>query len=186
MTELPVQALLLEAIDVLDRLHVDSMIMGGFAVRSWGVPRPTYDADIAVAAEGEALARVLDALESAGFEVAPEHRGSFLDRVGGMEKVKVTRFAAGSVWEVDLFVAKGAFFESSMARRRKHRLEGREVHVMAPEDVILLKLLAYRRKDQLDVEEILKIQTDLDLSHLRSWAMRLGVAEKLEAFLGSA
>jgi hypothetical protein len=58
LTELPVQALLLEAIEILDRLHVDSMIMGGFAVRSWGVPRPTYDADLAVAAEGEALARV--------------------------------------------------------------------------------------------------------------------------------
>jgi len=72
-----------------------------------------------------------------------------------------------------------------MARRRKRRLEGREVHVMAPEDVILLKLLAHGRKDQLDVEEILKIQDGLDLSHLRSWATRLGVAERLEAFLGN-
>jgi hypothetical protein len=39
VTELPIQALILEAVDVLDRLRVDWMIMGGFAVRSWGVPR---------------------------------------------------------------------------------------------------------------------------------------------------
>jgi hypothetical protein len=103
-----------------------------------------------------------------------------------MDKVKVARLAAGSVWELDLFVARGAFFESAMARRRKRRLDAHDVHVMAPEDVILLKLLARRRKDQLDVEEILKIQTGLDLSHLRSWATRLGVAERLEAFLGGA
>lgn len=179
------QALLLEVIGVLDRLQVDSMIMGGFAVRSWGVPRPTYDADLAVAAEGEALARVLAALGAAGFEVPPEHEGHFVDRVGAMEKVKVTRFAAGSVWEVDLFVAKGAFFESAMARRRGRQVEGREVYVMAPEDVILLKLLANRRKDRLDVEEILKIQADLDLSHLRSWAKRLGVLARLEGFVSS-
>jgi hypothetical protein len=54
---------------------------------------------------------------------------------------------------------------------------------MSPEDVVLLKLLAYRRKDQLDVEEILKISVDLDLDHLRQWAARLGVSERLEAFL---
>lgn len=186
MTELPIQALLLQAIEVLDRLRVDSMIMGGFAVRSWGVPRPTYDADVAVAAEGESLLRVLDALRSAGFEIPRAHETGFVDRIGGMEKVKVTRFAAGSVWELDLFVAKGPFFRSAMGRRRKRRLESRDVHVMAPEDVIVLKLLAHRRKDQLDVEEILKIQTDLDLAYLRSWAERLGVADRLEEFLRDA
>lgn len=184
MTELPIQTLLLEAIEVLDRLGIEFMIMGGFAVRSWGVPRPTYDADLAIAAQGDALAGVLSELRAAGFEVPREHEAEFLDRIGDMEKVKVTRFADGSVWDVDLFLAKGSFFESAMARRRTRTLDGRDVYVMAPEDVILLKLVAYRRKDQVDVEEIVKIQTDLDLSHLRSWANRLGVADRLDEFLG--
>jgi len=183
LTELPAQALLLEAIALLDELCVESMIMGGFAVRTWGVPRPTYDADLAIAAEGDSLATVLQTLESAGFDVPAEHSRGFVDRIANLEKVKVSRFAGGSVWGVDLFLAKGPFFESAMARRRKRSLEGRAVQVMAPEDVILLKLLAFRRKDQLDIEEILKIQSNLDFDHLRDWASRLDVSDRLGEFL---
>ena len=54
---------------------------------------------------------------------------------------------------------------------------------MAPEDVILLKLIAYRRKDQLDVEEIVKVTPDLDKAYLRSWAARLDVSGRLAEFL---
>lgn len=49
MTELPIQRLLHEVIDVLESCKVPYVIMGGFAVRTWGVARPTYDADMAVA-----------------------------------------------------------------------------------------------------------------------------------------
>ena len=73
-----------------------------------------------------------------------------------------------------------------LRRRRTSHIEGREVFVMAPEDVILLKLIAYRRKDQLDVEEILKVTTDLDHAYLGDWASRLDVSRRLAEFLPEA
>lgn len=78
--------------------------------------------------------------------------------MGGIAKLKVTRFEGRTVWEVDFFVVAGDF---------------------------LLKLLAHRRKDQLDVEEILKI-AKVDVAYLRLWADRLGVRDRLEPFLTSA
>ena len=183
MTELPIQALLLEAIAVLDGLKVPYMVMGGFAVRAWAIPRPTYDADLAIDVDDDGLARLLDTLQEAGFEVPGEYAGGFRDKVAGIEKVKVTRVAGESVWEVDLFLARGEFFRSALRRRRPQQLAGHPVQIMAPEDVILLKLIAHRRKDQLDIEEILKVMGDLDLGYLRSWAQRLDVAQRLEVFL---
>jgi hypothetical protein len=183
LTELPIERFLFEVIETLDRAGIPYMVMGGFAVRTWGIPRPTYDADLAVAADGERLAGLLDLLSEAGFDVPEEHRKGFVDRVGGMGKVKVTRFEAGSAWDVDLFLVRGAFLESALSRRRQVHLGGRPVWVTSPEDIILLKLIAFRRKDQLDIEEILRISLDLDREYLERWAAKLDVTVRLEEFL---
>jgi hypothetical protein len=57
--------------------------------------------------------------------------------------------------------------------------------VCHPEDLILLKLLAGRPKDRIDVGDILFIQGQLDEAYLREWASRLGVADLLNEMLGS-
>jgi len=183
VTELPVQRLLLEAVSILERLKVPYMIMGGFAVRVWAIPRPTYDADLAVAVDEDGMKAMLDALEQGGFDVPDEHRKGFRDVVAGMQKVKATRFESGTVWDVDLFVVRPGLLESALRRRRSCPLADRVVWVMAPEDVILMKLVAWRRKDQLDVEEIVKVTTDLDRIYLREWAIRLNVESRLREFM---
>lgn len=172
MNELPIQKLFVDAIAVVDRERIPYAIMGGFAVRSWGVPRPTYDADLAIVADRASVVRLLNALAIAGFEVPDDHLKGFIDSVAGIGKVKVTRFVERTVWEIDLFLARGPFLESAMQRRRHVTLGDQTVWVLAPEDLILLKLIAHRRKDQLDVEEILKIARDLDVAYLRRWAVR--------------
>ncbi len=183
MTELPAQRFLLEAIRVLETLGIDYMVMGGFAVRTWGIPRPTYDADIAVAADDRKLPDLLTALEGAGFDVPQEHKKGFQDTVSGFRKVKVTRFEGTSVWDVDLFLVRGAFLESAIRRRGSRTLDGRTAWVISAEDLILMKLIAHRRKDQLDVEEILRITPAVDRTYLNEWAQSLGVTERLEEFL---
>jgi hypothetical protein len=186
VTELPIQRLLMEAIAVIDRLNIRYAVMGGFAVRTWGIPRPTYDADLAIAADDSELIQLLEALRRAGFEVPEEHARGFVDSLAGIGKLKVTRFEGRSVWEIDLFLARGPFLESAISRRKRVRPAGRQAWVLAPEDLILLKLLAYRRKDQLDVEEILKVTRNVDSGYLRDWARKLGVSDRLEEFLGAA
>lgn len=183
MTELPIQALLLEVVAILDEAGVPYGIMGGFAVRTWGIPRPTYDADLAITADAATLADLLERLREADFDVPLEYAAGFTDVVAGMQKVKVTRFVDRSVWDVDLFLANAPLLESAMGRRRRVTLAGQPVDVLAPEDIILLKLVAHRRKDQLDVEEILRITTDLDHSYLATWAATLRVSDRLREFL---
>lgn len=182
MTELPVQRMLLETVSVIERLGIPYAVMGGFAARAWGLPRPTFDADIAIAVDAEGLQGLFDALEQVGFEVPPEHRTGFLDVVAGFQKAKVNRFLDRHVWNTDLFVVNGEFLESAVARARRTTIGPSRVRVMAPEDIILLKLIASRRKDLADVEEIVALCRDLDVSYLRGWAARLGVRDRLKEF----
>lgn len=182
MTELPVQQILLDTVSVIERLGIPYAIMGGFAARAWGLPRPTFDADIAVAVDADSLQQLFDALEREGFDVPSEHKSGFLDVVAGFKKAKVNRFIDRHVWHTDLFVVRGAFLGSALARARLATVEQRPVRVMAPEDIILLKLIAHRRKDLADVEEILAVCKDLDVSYLHEWATKLDLTDGLAEF----
>ena len=51
------------------------------------------------------------------------------------------------------------------------------------EDLILMKLMANRLKDQVDVEDIFFMQGQLDEDYMRSWAKRLNVLPLLEQAL---
>ena len=182
MTDLPIERILLEGVAQIERLGIDYAVMGGFAARAWGLPRPTFDADIAVAVEGEALQGLFTALEAAGFDTPPEHRTGFLDNVGGFSKARVTRLVGGHVWSTDLFLVQGALLKSALARARRAMIGQRQVRVMAPEDIILLKLIAHRRKDLADVEEIVAVCVGLDVGYLREWAAKLGILDRLAEF----
>ena len=183
MTDLPVEQVLLESIAQVERLGISYAVMGGFAARAWGLPRPTFDADIAVAVDAAGLQRLLAALEAAGFDVPPEHRAGFLDTIGELEKVKVTRFVARHVWSTDLFIVRGAFLNSALSRAVSAMIGGKPVRVMTAEDLILLKLMAHRRKDLADIEDIISGCPTLDERYLRVWAAKLDVANRLAEFL---
>jgi hypothetical protein len=183
MTELPLQSVLERVLGALDRTSIPYMIMGGFAVRAWGIPRPTYDVDLTLQTDADALERFLAVAESDGFLVPEEHRKGFQDTLAGMSKIRIQRFEDRTVWDIDLFLVTTDYQRAAFPRRRKVRFLGTERWTMAPEDLILHKLLARRRKDLLDVEEIFQVCTDMDTAYLKSWAGALGVSAALSEFL---
>ena len=176
----PVFQVLQRTLDVFTRTGVDCAVMGGFAVRHWALPRPTYDVDFAVAVQGEELMRLLHAFEEAGFSVPAEFLSGFADTLAGMRKVNLGCVESSSVWRVDLFLANTAFVRSAFDRRVPSTLEGRAVPVVSAEDLLLFKLLANRTKDRADVEDLLLVVGPLDHGYLRDWATKLGVETLLE------
>ena len=84
------------------------------------------------------------------------------------------------------FVVKktGVFWEGEFARRRRVEIEDFHVFVVAPEDLILNKLLWAKAADsslQLrDVKQIVHDMNDLDMEYIRQWAGRLSVEKQLE------
>ena len=186
MTPLPIHAVFAEALEVLESSRLPFAIMGGFAIRALGLPRPTYDGDLVVEADVEQSLDLFRRFDEAGFRVPEEFSKGFRDHLHGMEKVAIHKLEERHDWRIDLFFPTTPLLKSAFARRKQLKFMGKERAVLTAEDIVLLKLLAGRTKDKLDIEELLKIHRSLDIAYLTLWAGRLDLAAELREQLRAA
>jgi len=177
----PVINSLLTIIDCLDAKNVPYAVMGGLAVRVHAVPRPTNDVDLTISIQRTKLEEWYEQLEQAGITVPIVYRNGWVDEVANMPLVKLKIYLDQTQGvDLDVFIAESAFQESLMSRRITARMEDRKISVVTPEDLILLKLIANRPRDLLDVADVLFVQGELDQRYMRQWAASLGIETRLE------
>ncbi len=149
--------------DALEKREISYAIGGALALGFYAVPRATVDVDINVFLDPcNGLPLTLAVLESAGFvadaelEVLAEQavqEGQFRGRVSGLR--------------VDVFVPAIPYYASLAERRREVTLLGDPVWILGPEDLVVLKMVFFRRKDLADVEAVLRDQEHLDRDFVR-------------------
>jgi len=169
--------------EVLEGLGVEYAVMGGIAVRVYGIPRPTYDIDFTAAVPRDRLPELFRLVEKLGYTEPEVSAQGWVDQVAGMPVVKLRLDLAEHGVDVDIFLAESAFQRSLLARRRRERIGDSSVWIVAPEDLILLKLLAYRPRDLADIADVLFTQGQLDEPYMRRWAAQIGVLDRLEQLL---
>jgi len=172
-----------EMTGMFDALGIHYVVMGGIAARAYGLPRPTYDLDFTASISRDRLPEVYHAVRNLGYSVSEPYLQGWVDSVGEMPLVKLRLFVEGNGIDVDVFLAESAFQESVVARRRQAIVDGNQVWLVSPEDLILLKLIAYRPRDIGDIGDVLFTQGQLDLTYLRDWAEQLGLLDRLELAL---
>jgi hypothetical protein len=180
-----IEQALLDFIDVFNELELSYAIMGGMAVRAHSIPRPTWDVDLLIAVERESLAKVFTAVEERGYTVPDAYRGGWVDRVADMPLVKFRVYLEGGGVDVDVFLAEDEYQQELLLRSRPTETDVGRLNVVTPEDLVLLKLLASRPRDLIDVADLLFIQGPMDVDYMRKWARRLGIADRLEDVLSN-
>jgi len=175
-----------QVVQILNELQIEFAVVGGIAVRVLGIPRPTHDLDFTLALDHAALGRLFERLEAIGLTVSDEYRTGWRDRVADMPLVKAKLYLAGRSIDVDMFLAETEFQQSLMSRRHRQTVEGIELWMVTPEDLILLKLMANRIRDQADIADVLFMQGKLDEQYMRHWAKALSVEALLEKSLADA
>ncbi len=133
---------------VLESLEIEYFACGGVSVAVWGDPRETVDVDAVVCVADEDIDDLVRALAKASFTCTEEERATFA--VDGWLRLDFRGRHA------DLTLGRTPFDESALARRRRVRMFGSEVWVVAAEDLILYKLVAHRYKDLGDAETVLE------------------------------
>jgi hypothetical protein len=167
-----VRSPLAEALAALGRglaeLRVPWYLFGAQAAILYGAARLTGDADVTVRLGKQPAAALAAALEKQGFRLRVRDVEDFVART------RVLPFAhLGSAMPVDVVLAGPGLEEQFMRRRRKRTVEGVRVFVASPEDLVVMKMLAGRGKDEEDVVAILAAQRRLDLRLVRATLRRL-------------
>jgi hypothetical protein len=165
---------------VFDGLKAPYVVMGGMAVRFYGIPRATYDVDFTVALERERLPELYLRVRELGYSIPDPYDAGWVDSVAGMPLVKARLYLEGRGIDVDLFLAESRFQKQLLLHRRQELLDDAPIWLVSPEDLILLKLLAGRPRDHADIGDILFTQGKLDEDYMRQWAKELGVVTDLE------
>jgi hypothetical protein len=180
MEDLPLIQALRSLLAFLAREQVDYMLLGGMAIRTLAIPRPTYDLDLQLVT-GEADSKAF-ALRSAqeGYSVDEPHLRGFVDHLRGLSKISMS-VPAGDRWvPVDVFLSGSDYQRAAFARRRRHDTDLGPLWLVSPEDLLLHKLIANRPRDRADIADLLLVTGPMDEAYLREWAARLGVSERLE------
>lgn len=179
----PLIATLRDFLRILDERNLEYALMGGFAVRAYGIPRPTYDVDFTIGIPREELNSFYESLEESGYTVPEQYRSGWVDQIAGMPLVKFKLYIGSESIDVDVFLAESDYQKELLKRRRKAEIDNLTAWLVTPEDLLLLKLIANRPRDLGDIADIRVVQGDLDEPYMRHWAAELDIADRLEKML---
>src|SRR6185437_10425565 len=101
---------------VFERLGVRYAVMGGIAVRTHGIPRPTQDVDFTVAIERGRLPEFYEAASGLAYTVSEAYLSGWVDQVAGMPLVRVRRYVADRGVDVDIFLGESPFQQELLGR----------------------------------------------------------------------
>ena len=146
-------------------------VFGAQAVVAHGRPRLTADVDVTVDLAGASHAALVSVLAPHGFTLrfalTPEH----------LAETRLLPMIHRSGVPLDLVIAAPGLDEEFLERARPADLGGVEVPVVSAEDLIVMKILAGRRKDVEDVRGVLAHQAGrLDLVRVRTLLAELEAA----------
>lgn len=154
---------------LLARYGDRGIVIGGVATSLMARPRLTVDVDAVMLVSVDGLPQLIAAAESVGL---------FLRHPDGAEFARKHRVLllrhneSGTPLDVSL----GALpFEVEAVKRGVKRSFGSvEVILPTPEDLIIMKAVARRPKDLLDIEAIAQAHPNLDRPRIRRWVQEFG------------
>ncbi len=175
--------LLLQLLDdvclTLDKADIPYAICGGVALSVWGEARTTFDVDLVVGVDpSEIDAMCAEFEKSPHFELDPS--------VTPMPRTTLVRIfqidhqpTPSELLRADLLVFDEQLSSKIISRRRKGAFAGRDYWFCSPEDLIVLKLIAQRPRDRVDVLSVLETMgEELDQSYIDDGVRTAGKSDE--------
>jgi hypothetical protein len=158
----------------LDRLFASAgvpyVIIGAHAVNAWVEPRFTADIDVTIEMNTAALQRLREVLAAEGFHLLQEQGA---DLASGPDFLRF-RSLDGSI-TLEFQAAKTEFQREAIRRA----VTAGDTRVATVEDLIIMKLIADRPKDRVDLLELAALP-NVDWDYVDHWAHEWQIADRLE------
>jgi len=151
---------------MLESGNVPFAFGGALALAYYAEPRATVDVDLNVFVAPDVVDRVAEVLAPLGIRASAADRR--LVRRDGHVRLY------WGVTPVDLFFAYDAFHFHAEQRVRRVPFGSETILVLAPEDLLVCKVVFNRRKDWIDIEQMLLLTAGtLDLDDVRRWIVAI-------------
>src|SRR5262245_5930781 len=144
--------------------RVPHALIGGVAVSLIANPRFTADVDAVIWLERARWESLVSAGSAHGFVPRIGDAIEFAER----SRVLLLTHAPTGI-NVDISVGALPFEKEAIDRVRTLEASGVTLRVPTPEDLIIMKAVAHRRQDALDIEQIVSATANLDLRRIRYW-----------------
>ena len=140
-------------------------IIGGTALPRWGEPRFTKDVDLVVVTSLQEGVAPFVRLLLTRFASREQ------DAVGFARQYRVVKLTASNQCDIDVSLGLPGYEEGMIRRTVEYELvRGKSVCVCSAEDLIILKSVAGRPQDLIDIEGVIVRQRDaLDTRYIRKW-----------------
>ena len=143
---------------------------GAIAFAYYGEPRATIDIDVNVFVRPDRANEVFAALAPLG--VTQPADATRVAQRDGQVRLRWGRTP------VDLFFAYDAFHDHAMTRTRLVPFGAETIPILAAEDLTVCKTIFDRRKDWIDIDQILALTAgELDVDDVRRWVTRIAGAD---------
>ena len=169
----------------LDAARIPYMITGSMAFAFYATPRMTRDIDIVIALSPADTERLVSLFQHDCY-LDPESITQAIRRHGMFNIIHNE-----TIIKADFIVRKDdAYRRIEFSRRRAIDIGGVTIYLVAPEDLILSKLVwAQDSASELqlrDIKQLLCSVTELEMDYLREWAQYLKVEKRLAEVMRDA
>ena len=171
----PLQALQ----NLLSQFHEQGVIIGDVAVSLLGTPRYTVDLDAVFLLALDDIPRLLSEAEKLGIEPRIADPISFARK----SRVLLLRHSPSGI-DIDLSLGILPFEYEMVERSRIVDLGTIQLRLPTPEDLIIMKAIAHRLKDLVDIQAIAASHPNIDKERIRSWVEQFGEALDLPELWG--
>ncbi len=140
---------LIKIIKTLNKHKIKYLLIGGFAAVLYGVPRSTFDIDIAISPDSKNIGDTITLLSGLGFSQIPEEESHIKQEHG----IALTN---GKV-EVDLMFIEQPMFDIIYEYHTKLSYKGTIIKLPNIMDLVSIKESSLREKDRLDAQMLRNI-----------------------------
>ena len=157
--------------NLIEHYKNQGVIIGGIAASLLGKPRFTADLDAVILLSILDLPELIDAASELGISPRIANAETF----ARTHRVLLLRHQASGT-NVDISLGVLPFETEMVARSQNVNIGSLHLRLPTPEDLIILKAVANRPQDLMDIEAISASHPDLDKERVQFWVEQFGKA----------
>jgi hypothetical protein len=164
--------------DLLGAFGGRGVIIGGIAASLLGKPRFTADVDAVFLLELDEIPRLLQQASENGIQPRIANAEIFARK----NRVVLLRHIASGI-DIDISLGILPFENEMVEHSQSLKLGGLLLRLPIPEDLIILKAVAHRPQDMLDIESVIANHPALDKEYIRNWVQQFADALEMPELL---